>query len=89
MLFYGSNSWTRLGRIQYSNQAELESFLKAGQGNVSVTLSLGGSTGMNSVRSAASDGNAYYSLSGQRLTALGLEVPSHGVYIKNGKKYIR
>ncbi len=91
VLFYGSNSWsyTRLGRIQYSNQAELESFLKAGQGNVSVTLSLGGSTGMNSVRSAASDGNAYYSLSGQRLTALGLEVPSHGVYIKNGKKYIR
>ena len=42
VLFYGSNSWsyTRLGKIQYEFLDELKSFLKAGQGNISVTLSL-------------------------------------------------
>lgn len=42
VLFYGSNSWsyTRLGKIQYESLDELKSFLKAGQGNISVTLSL-------------------------------------------------
>ena len=42
VLFYGSNSWsyTRLGKIQYSTLDELKTFLKAGGGDVSVTLSL-------------------------------------------------
>ena len=42
VLFYGSNSWsyTRLGRIKYSSLDELKSFLKAGGGEISVTLSL-------------------------------------------------
>jgi hypothetical protein len=42
VLFYGSNSWsyTRLGKIEYGTLDELKSFLKAGQGNISVTLSL-------------------------------------------------
>ena len=42
VLFYGSNSWsyTRIGRIKYSSLSELKSFLKAGGGEISVTLSL-------------------------------------------------
>ena len=42
VLFYGSNSWsyTRLGRMQYESLDELKSFLKAGEGDISVTLSL-------------------------------------------------
>ena len=42
VLFYGSNSWsyTRLGKIRYSSMDELKSFLKAGEGDISVTLSL-------------------------------------------------
>ena len=42
VLFYGSNSWsyTRLGKIRYSSLDELKSFLKAGKGDISVTLSL-------------------------------------------------
>jgi hypothetical protein len=42
VLFYGSNTWsyTRLGKIQYESLDELKSFLKAGDGNISVTLSL-------------------------------------------------
>ena len=42
VLFYGSNSWsyTRIGKMEYGNLDELKTFLKAGQGNISVTLSL-------------------------------------------------
>ena len=42
VLFYGSNTWsyTRLGKMQYESLDELKSFLKAGEGNNSVTLSL-------------------------------------------------
>ena len=42
VLFYGSNTWsyTRIGRMQYESLDELKSFLKAGEGNISVTLSL-------------------------------------------------
>ena len=85
VLFYGSNSWsyTRLGRIQYSSQSELETFLKAGQGNISVTLSLtNGTTAIRQVR-ATSEQNVYYSLDGVRV-----EKPTLGIFIKNGKKVI-
>ena len=42
VLFYGSNSWsyTRIGMMEYGTLDELKTFLKAGQGNISVTLSL-------------------------------------------------
>ena len=42
VLFYGSNSWsyTRIGKMEYGTLEELKSFLKAGAGNISVTLSL-------------------------------------------------
>ena len=42
VLFYGSNTWsyTRIGKMQYESLDELKSFLKADEGNISVTLSL-------------------------------------------------
>ena len=42
VLFYGTNSWsyTRIGKMDYGTLDELKSFLKAGQGKISVTLSL-------------------------------------------------
>lgn len=42
VLFYGSNTWsyTRLGKIAFSTLDQLKSFLKAGEGNINVTLSL-------------------------------------------------
>ena len=42
VLFYGSNSWsyTRIGKMEYGTLDELKTFLKAGQGKISVTLSL-------------------------------------------------
>ena len=86
VLFYGSNSWsyTRLGRMEYSSQAELESFLKAGQGNVMVKLSLSsGTTAVKSVNGNRLEEGVYYSLNGVRVSN-----PSKGIYIKNGKKVI-
>ena len=43
-MFYGSNSWsyTRLGKIDGLSESELRTFLKAGESNISVTLSLNG-----------------------------------------------
>jgi hypothetical protein len=83
VLFYGSNSWsyTRLGRMEYSSQAELESFLKAGQGNVMVKLSLSsGTTAVKSVNGNRLEEGVYYSLNGVKV-----ENPSKGLFIENGK----
>ena len=42
VLFYGSNTWsyTRIGKIEYTTLADLKSFLKAGEGDIAVTLTL-------------------------------------------------
>ena len=86
-LFYGSNSWsyTRLGKIDGMTESELRSFLKAGESNINVTLSLANTTAMRSLTpdpSPKGEGSIY-SLNGQRMPN-----PSHGIYIKNGKKTI-
>ena len=82
-LFYGSNPWsyTRLGKIDGLSESELRSFLKVGESNISVTLSLSsGETAIQDVNDAT-DKAEFYSLSGQRVAK-----PSHGIYIKNNKK---
>ena len=88
VLFYGSNSWsyTRLGRMEYASQAELESFLKAGQGNVTAKLSLSSEeTSIKSVRAFSStSADDYVTLSGVRT-----QNPSRGIYIKDGKKIMK
>ena len=88
VLFYGSNSWsyTRLGRIEYSTIDELKSFLKAGQGRISVKLSVPETTGVESLTPAPSPKGEgrLYSLSGQLVNN-----PHKGIFIKNGKKYIK
>ena len=87
-IFYGSNSWsyTRLGKIDGLSESGLRSFLKAGESNISVTLSL--TSNMTAIKSLTSaptpkGEDSLYSLNGQRVTN-----PSHGIYIKNGKKVI-
>lgn len=86
VLFYGSNSWsyTRLGRIEYSTIDELKSFLKAGQGRVSVKLSVPETTGVKAASASRQDGKLY-ALNGTELR----KEPMKGMYIKNGKKYIK
>ncbi len=82
-MFYGSNSWsyTRLGKIEGLSDSELRTFLKAGESNISVTLSLtSGATAIRQIQ-RADEADEYYTLNGQKVTS-----PSHGIYIKNGKK---
>ena len=84
-LFYGSNSWsyTRLGKIDGLTGNELSTFLKAGQNNISVTLSLTSDvTAINDV-SGVKEKTEYYSLNGQKVT-----MPSNGIFIRNGKKVV-
>jgi hypothetical protein len=84
-LFYGTNSWsyTRLGKIDGLSGSELRTFLKAGESQVKVTLSLGNNA--TAIKQVSTNGmevkDEYYSLNGLRV-----ESPSHGIYIKNGKK---
>ena len=84
--FYGSNpySYTRLGHIDGLSESELRTFLKVGENNISVTLSLtSGTTGIESVNGNRLEDGAYYSLNGAKVENL-----SKGLYIKNGKKVI-
>ena len=87
-IFYASNSWsyTRIGKIDGLSESELRTFLKAGESNISVTLSLSsGTTAIRSLtpNSSSKDEGNIYSLNGVRVNN-----PSKGIYIKNGKKVI-
>ena len=59
-LFYGSNSYsyTRLGKINGLTADELKTFLKGGQNNISVTLSLPGATAVKSLIPFATSGGS-------------------------------
>ena len=86
-IFYGTNSWsyTRLGKIDGLLESELRTFLKAGEGNITVTLSLSNTTGISSLTPSPSPKGegSIYTPSGQHVVN-----PTHGIYIKNGKKVI-
>ena len=86
VLFYGSNSWsyTRLGRIKYQSLNELKSFLKAGQGHISVTLSVAESSNISQATADKQDGKMF-ALNGTQLK----QEPTKGMYIKDGKKTIK
>ena len=94
-LFYGTNSWsyTRLGKIDGLSESELRTFLKAGESNISVTLSLSNTTGINAVLDKSSEQvrakseeikDKSYTLNGTLAQA-----GHKGIIIKNGKQYIR
>jgi len=86
VLFYGSNSWsyTRLGRIEYQSLDELKTFLKAGQGRISVTLSVAESSGISQLAADRHNGKMY-ALNGSELK----QEPTKGIYIKGGKKIVK
>ncbi|MCH5307333.1 MAG: hypothetical protein J1E37_04575 [Prevotella sp.] len=87
VLFYDKNSWdyTRLGHINYSSLNELKSFLKAGQGRISVTLSVAETTGVKQTVSQKQQAEKMYTLNG---TALNKELMK-GAFIKDGKKMVK
>ncbi len=86
-IYYDTNSWsfTRLGRLDNMSQSDIKQWVKAGGGNVSVTLSLSPSV-PTAIRQAKVDNSRMeaYTLSGTMAQA-----NSKGMIIKNGKKIIK
>ena len=84
-MFYGTNSWsyTRLGKIDGLSETELRTFLKAGESNISVTLSLNNTTGISQVRADKSQSKDH------TLQGTIAQAGHKGIIIKNGKKIIR
>ena len=84
-MMYGSNSWsyTRLGHIDGLSESELRTFLKAGQSNVVVTLSL--SQDATAVRDlpASRQRTASYALDGRRSRSM-----HGGITIVDGRKTV-
>ena len=83
-LFYGSNQWsyTRLGKIDNLTASELKTFLKAGESNISVTLSLDKLSGINSVRADRSSSTAY------TLHGTPAQEGYQGIVIRDGKMVV-
>ena len=84
-MFYGTNSWnyTLLGKIDGLSESELRTFLKAGESNISVTLSLSNTTGISQVKADGSKSRSYI------LSGTLAQVGHKGIIIQNGKKIIR
>ena len=84
-MFYGTNSWsyTRLGKIEGLSESELRTFLKAGESNISVTLSLSNTTGISQVKADDVKSKAY------TLQGTLAQAGHKGIVIQNGKKIIR
>ncbi len=94
-MFYGTNSWsyTRLGKIDGLTESELRTFLKAGESNISVTLSVSDPTGISRVQADGISSKAY------TLQGTVAQAGHKGIVIqrsvegrlqdKNGKKTIR
>lgn len=86
VIFYGSNSWsyTPIGTIDDATVSQLKDFLKAGQGNVSVELSLNTTTGLHAVQAETQNSSKCYALNGIQTSN-----PAKGIFIENGKKILR
>ena len=84
-IFYGSNSYsyTRLGKIDGLTESELKTFLKAGESNISVTLSVSDPTGISRVQADGSSSRAY------TLQGTVAQTGRKGIIIQNGKKYVK
>ncbi|MBD5273280.1 MAG: hypothetical protein HDS36_00215 [Bacteroides sp.] len=85
VIFYGSNSWsyTRLGKIDEATASNLRQFL--GNDDITLTLSLESSTGIDIASADANKEEIVYDLNGRRITKKPL---APGAYIINGKKKI-
>ena len=86
-MFYGTNSWsyTRLGKIDGLSASELRTFLKAGESNISVTLSVSDPTGISKIVNSKSS-NSKYSYTLQGTVA---QTGRKEIVIQNGKKIIK
>ena len=86
VIFYGSNSWsyTPIGTIDDATVSQLKDFLKAGKGNVTVTLSLNTTTDLHAVQAETQNSSKCYALNGIQTPH-----PAKGIFIENGKKILK
>ena len=84
-MFYGTNSWsyTRLGKIEGLSESELRTFLKAGESNISVTLTIPEPTGISQIKADEVKSKAY------TLQGTLAQAGHKGIVIQNGKKIVR
>lgn len=85
-IFYGSNSWsyTRIGKLDNLSADEVRRFVKAGEGEVNITLSLQSiHTGIQELTPDANNDGTAYTITGQ-IAPKGYK----GIVIQNGKKRI-
>jgi len=83
-IYYDTNSWnfTLLGRLDNMTSDDIRQWVKAGGGNVSVTLSLSIPTAINQIKADDTSLNTY-NLSGTKT-----QIGAKGIVIKNGKKIL-
>ena len=85
-IFYGSNSWsyTRIGKLDNLSADEVRRFVKAGEGEVTITLSLQPiHTGIQELSPDENNKGTAYTITGQ-IAPQGYK----GIVIQNGKKRI-
>ena len=85
-IFYGSNSWsyTRIGKLDNLSADEVRRFVKAGEGEVAITLSLQPIyTGLQELSPDENSEGTTYTITGQ-IAPKGYK----GIVIQNGKKRI-
>ena len=84
-IYYDTNSWnfTRIGKLDNMTQAEIKTWVNAGGGNVSVTLSISEPTGISQVKTDVVSSKAY------TLQGTLVQAGHKGIVIQNGKKIIR
>ena len=84
-IYYDTNSWnfTRIGKLDNMTQAEIKTWVNAGGGNVSVTLSISEPTGISQVKTDVVSSKAY------TLQGTLAQAGHKGIVIQNGKKIIR
>ena len=83
-IFYGSNSWsyTRIGKLDNLSADEVRRFVKAGEGEVAITLSLQPIyTGIQELSPKENSEGTTYTITGQ-IAPKGYK----GIVIQNGKK---
>ena len=85
-IYYGTNSWnfTRIGKLDNMTQSDIKTWVNAGSGNVTVTLSIKNPMTMVSAPEAADSETKVYTLKGTVAQA-----GHQGLVIENGKKLIR
>ena len=72
-----------MGHIDGLSESELRTFLKAGESNISVTLSLENTTGISQIKADKTSSRAY------TLQGTIAQAGYKGIVIQNGKKIIK